>query len=137
MTPQEAYDAIKAEFDSLNLIAEVRKTNQVPLNNKGWHFWRWSISLRYNCIGPSDTITLSYKQGIGITEPPCPAVVLADYCRDWVAAQEPFETWADNYGLDSDSRAAERDWQSCRNCLPHGFLSTETRQKLAELAYYL
>ena len=138
MTHIEAREALRAEFAALGLVAEVKKTSSCPIkDSEGWQHWPWLVSIRYSCPGPSDVIRLPYKHGIALTDAPEPAEVLANYCRDWLDAKQPFEEWVGNYGYDSDSRKAERTWKHCRDCLPAGFLSRETREKLAELASML
>jgi hypothetical protein len=138
MTHTEAREALRAEFAALGLIAEVTRKNKTPeKDSEGWLHWPWLVSIRYLCPGPSDSIRLPYRHGIALTDAPEPAEVLANYCRDWLDAQQPFEDWAGNYGYDSDSRKAERIWKQCRDCLPAGVLSRETCEKLANLVSML
>lgn len=132
-TETDARAELSALFTSLNLSATVKR-GQLTKDEDGWQHWPFSVSFRYNSPGPSDTVTLSYVHGVGITVEPNPSEVLAFYCRDWVDAQQPFEWWCADYGYDTDSRKAEKLWQNCRKCLPDGFLSRETIERLAELA---
>lgn len=68
-----------------------------------------------------------------------PAGVLADCCRDGLdASRQTFESWADEYGYDTDSRKAEEIYRACqkngdrvRKLLNH---SPSAVEKLAELS---
>ena len=70
----------------------------------------WLIILRHDNL----FIDVPFTQGSAHTTAPTAADVLECLASDAdVMDHESFETWASDFGLDTDSRAAERTYRAC------------------------
>lgn len=79
----------------------------------------------------------TWKQGTGIESRPSPCDVLGAVCREFVDSDCDFESWADCYGYDRDSRQAEKTFTQCREHganLLHLGLTREQIQMFAALS---
>lgn len=76
-------------------------------------------------------MTTYYSQGAALTDPPETEEVLDSLARDseGIHAARSFEDWASEYGLDTDSRKAERTYRAVQE------ISEKLRQFLGEGPY--
>ena len=61
-----------------------------------------------------ETVRFFYSQGSGIKGRPQAADALDSLKADASSAADDFESWADDYGYDTDSRKAYATWEACR-----------------------
>lgn len=75
----------------------------------------WCCSLSFVGQGGRSVLTVFYSQGSAHNKRPTTVEVLESLILDANGTDEPFESWCDNLGHDSDSRKAERIYQACRD----------------------
>ena len=76
--------------------------------NRAASHWRVTVSLA------GRRMTVYYSQGSAHTAPPRPADVLCCLQLDASGADQAFESWCGDCGLDADSRKAYSTWEACR-----------------------
>lgn len=81
------------------------------LDADGWEHHAYIITLSRN---GADTVTLEFRQGLAIDNPPKPRDVLSAYASDVEYGAESFEDFADTFGYDADSLRAFRTWEACK-----------------------
>ena len=59
-------------------------------------------------------MTTYFSTGMGWTQEPSLAEVLDCLASDAYGMESPFESWAEDYGFDPDSRKAERIYKICQ-----------------------
>lgn len=71
----------------------------------GWENYAYKVRLKRD----GRTMTTKWHQGMALTNPPTAEDVLASLLMDASGIEyDGFEAWAENYGVDTDSRKAER-----------------------------
>lgn len=95
----------------------ITRANADPGDWEDWEHDRYRVRLtngRPHAAGYVSLVTV-YRKGTGHNgSPPTLEEVLDSLVSDADSAHEPFEDWADNYGLSSDSRKAYATWEACR-----------------------
>lgn len=84
-------------------------------DDREWEHSAYKVRLRYT--DPSDedhTLTTPWKQGVGITDDPEAADVLASIVMDARLGAESFEDFCGELGYDTDSRKAYASWEDCK-----------------------
>jgi len=74
----------------------------------------WKVTLRN---GRGNSYTVSFYKGVGLPDtPPTALEVLECLVSDAAGYRDAtgFEDWAENYGYDTDSRAAEKTYKACK-----------------------
>jgi hypothetical protein len=71
----------------------------------------WSVRLQMPHGRPVD---IEFSQGSAHKEPPTAADVLDCLASDASGVEDDFETWAENFGHDTDSRKAERIYNAVK-----------------------
>ncbi len=103
----------------------------IGLENDGkWPHHVWSVTVR--CGGKS--FRTEYKAGTGHDPRKGPTVeeVVDSLVSDADSTDRSFEEWASDFGLDPDSRSAERTYNECRK-VARGLERLFGVDKLAEL----
>lgn len=123
---REAASILSQEFDTLNIPVNIYG-GRLATDADGWRHFAWQVEY----INPTTkkAVLLDWKAGAGhVTRtkwdkqlnrpgtptPPKPSEVLARVCQEYIDACQPFESWAGDFGYDSDSRAAERIYFTCQ-----------------------
>ena len=131
---QLAAEELAAFYNTLGLSSAIESLGRKK-DPDGWEHNAFRITF----TGPEGSATFPWNQGIGINEDPKPAEVLACVAGDyWSTHGVLFESWADTFGYDSDSRKAEAIYNACKilgNYLQTLLrLSTQTIETLANFA---
>ena len=98
------------------------KTTKIPFRADGaddgdrWHkdASHYACELTRPGLGATETVRFFYSQGSGIKGRPQAADALDSLKADASSAADDFESWADEYGYDTDSRKAYATWEACR-----------------------
>lgn len=135
----EIESQVKAALDAAGIEYRATLVQKGVRNDDGWEHDLWDIQLR-----PLGTMTLTrfdYCTGIGLRKKPAmptppyrrgtvayaqweasgepqapsPASVLHALCADSTAGGMSFAEWCGEYGLDEDSRKAERLYFECQS----------------------
>jgi hypothetical protein len=72
----------------------------------------YSVSLTYPKTG--ETMVTRYVMGSALKDPPDAADVMYSLICDASGLDQPFESWAGDYGYDADSRKAEAIYKACQ-----------------------
>ena len=128
MTPQEK---IEKEYEKLSLLCRVEKCEE-PVDYLGYQIMRWEYQAYFQKSKRSRVVKMNLF--VPVTEKaPSPAKILAINCMDYLEAQRSYEDWLFHFCMRNTPERKEL-WEYCRKVLPKGFLTAETRKKLAELA---
>lgn len=79
-------------------------------DDDGWEHHAYQIRCRYG----RRSFVSPWRQGVGITGDPEARSVLDCMLSDASSADQDFETWAADYGMDTDSRRAYATWEQVR-----------------------
>lgn len=112
--------------------ADVRKAGRLPSEQAEIDAMRAHGSR----LTPESQIAICAKHLGAFVKAVNPAEVLANACRDGQSAETDFETWAGEFGYDTDSRAAEATYFACQRAgkQARNLLDRETYAKFADLA---
>jgi hypothetical protein len=93
-------------------------TTKVPFRTDGtgteWHKDASHFACELSRADNRAVVRFCYSQGTGIKGRPQAADTLDSLKSDASSAAEDFESWADEYGYDPDSRKAHATWEACR-----------------------
>lgn len=127
-----ATHGITAEIDGGTSANTLRAKRPVK-DADGWEHYEWTVTLSIpGASGTAETLTTPYQTGIGIVRgepkystitsrwvPVPPAPPTAEMVLDSMASDSSgyenargFEDWCSDYGYDTDSRKAERLYQT-------------------------
>jgi hypothetical protein len=118
------------QFISENGVTMTAKRSLGQMNpnmpNPDMRHWRCTLKR------DKDTLTVWFSQGSAHKEPPTAADVLNSLSFDSCATGETFESWANEYGYDTDSRSAEKTYKACLRYarLLEGFLGSDLYNEL-------
>ena len=104
------YSAFVA-LHGIKLSAE--RVSENPNLVSDWEADHWKVTLRL----ARKRMVLHYSKGLGHDgEEPKTAEVLCCLALDasTINASDSFESWADEFGMDTDSREAEKTYKHCR-----------------------
>jgi hypothetical protein len=100
-------------LEAMGVISANLRIPQRPDGNDGWdeRASHWRVLILRNGMD----VTTHYSMGSAHTSEPELADVMGSLLRDAEGTENTtFEEWADSYGLDSDSRKAERSFTACQ-----------------------
>ena len=109
-----AAEELRAFYAGLGLTHTITRLGKRCDESMGrkWEHYAYAVSLTRPSFAGEQVFP--WRQGTGVTKDPDPAEVLAHVAEDYEGTQgRTFEEWASEYGYDSDSRAAEKVFQSC------------------------
>ena len=94
------------------------------------------ISQGKTLVDRNETARLAAKVALIQAVKPNPAEVLANVCAEGLDADESFESWAANFGYDTDSRKAEETYRACQEAgrKARRILEAGVYAKMAELS---
>lgn len=95
----------------LGVTVEITKDRGIQRDAQGWEHHAYLLTVTF---GSGASIVTPWSQGLGIESSPTeePATILDSLVQD--CTDEDFDTWADEYGYDTDSRKAYATWEACR-----------------------
>lgn len=107
-------DYVRAHDIQIEILSGPDHETEIQHDGTRWEHYAYELELRNGELGT--TMTLSWRQGIGITEDPDerPEQILDCIIGDaWGYEQaDGFESWAGEYGYDCDSRKAEATYKA-------------------------
>lgn len=81
-----------------------------------WQHYAYKLRLtRKDENGRRKSLTVAWKQGLGLKDAPSVAEVLYNVAGDARFGRDDFEEFCANLGYDSDSREAEKTWRACQS----------------------
>ena len=120
---KEAAAILNEEFAALNWHLSAAGGPTLEEDETGWEHYRWAVTFAPPSAKPE---TFTWRMGLGhVTKsksafdaprPIAPnlAEVLGRCCDDYQSTRnEGFESWAENFGYDTDSRKALRVYDEC------------------------
>ncbi len=127
-----------AEFvRTRGIVIETEQIDDRPDRHKDDEQWgdsHWKCRLRYNGKDQRRSMLVYYSMGSALTDPPTVEDVLNSLVSDSNALDQSFEYWCSEFGMDTDSRRAERTYNQCRKLSKHlkTFLGGEDFKVLTE-----
>lgn len=92
-------------------------TGKRMLDADGWEHDAYRVKVTREHGKPphlGQSLTLPFRMGTGHNgSPPSAELILDALASDASGTDQTFEDWAADYGLDPDSRAAERTYKAC------------------------
>lgn len=103
------------QFIRDNGITSVTRLRGIATDADGWEHRRWTITLRRGELGVDhQEASFPFRTGMGIVETPTAADLLNSLALDASGLENSrsFEEWCGEYGLDPDSRKAEKAYKA-------------------------
>ena len=99
-------ETMRTRVANLGITLDIANGPNATRDDDGWEHYAYTVTLKRG----TDTLSVPWRQGLGVTSDPDAATVLDALASDASGYEnaQSFEDWASEYGFNADSRKDER-----------------------------